>query len=67
MTDIEPRIGNWWYWKDVVYDFSVPLSEAEKIEGFYNGPHCHVDAWPNSQNSNNDFGTKTILMSNGAV
>jgi len=30
-------------------NYSAPLSGAEKIGGFENGPLCHVDAWPDLQ------------------
>jgi len=45
----EPRVGIWWYWKGKVYDFSVPLSKAEEVEGFSNGPIGHYEAWPEMQ------------------
>ena len=45
----ESRVGVWWFWKGKVFDYSAPLSGAEKIGGFANGPLCHVDAWPDLQ------------------
>ena len=42
----EPRVGIWWFWKGRIYDYSVPLSEAEEACGYSNGSIGHYDAWP---------------------
>jgi hypothetical protein len=55
MKKKEPKIGIWWYWQGTVFDFSLPVSEAEQTEGFSDSPESHVDTWSKLQKTNAEF------------